>query len=122
MLSFSKFLSEEHYDFYSTQVDLTGVVRQKIIEYGEKISKEDLFPVDGKDLETDPHVTVLYGLIKNEPDRIQELTKGFGPFVITFGKTSIFEPKTDYNVLKVEVFGKRLHDLHSLVKDNFKNS
>jgi 2'-5' RNA ligase len=120
MKRFKEYFTEATYDYYSTQIKIEDDFRSKILEFGKSIDKDDLVKEDGKDLETDPHVTVLFGINKDEPDKVQELVKDFKPFEISFGKTSIFDLKSGNCALKIEVEGKRLHDLHNLIRDNIK--
>lgn len=67
-----------------------------------------------------PHVTVKYGLHTFNPKEVADVINGFGGFLVEFGKISKFEKKGKYDVIKMEVEGKKLRKLNALVSDNLK--
>lgn len=87
------------------------------------IDPDDLTQVEGygnsvsDGLETDPHVTVLYGLLDNDPEVVSDLISQNWdrPVKIVFGKTMIFEID-DYDVVVVEIISDDLKALHELLE------
>lgn len=72
--------------------------------------------------EFSPHVTISFGFEDSGPDTVRELRKyltGYGPIKIRFDKISLFPDSGDGDVLKVDVSGQDLHDLHWWMRDNF---
>jgi 2'-5' RNA ligase len=98
------------HEFSSTQVDLPDDVAAKVRELGRKIADDDLAE-DGR--ETEPHVTVKYGLHADKASaELKRLVGGFGHAQAKLGKTSLFE-NGEADVVKLEVAS---HDLHRLNK------
>jgi 2'-5' RNA ligase len=99
-------------EFSSTQVDLPSAATKKILARGRAIPDADLTD-DGR--ETEPHITVKFGLHDGKPSRklIGALT-GFGTVSATLGKTSLFS-NDDADVVKVEVSSPDLHRLNKLI-------
>ncbi len=73
-------------------------------------------------IETDPHVTVLYGLLEDDPFAVSGLIKDNWKqqIEIEFGKTMIFEAD-DYDVVVIEIISDDLQQLHELIRDNLPN-
>lgn len=84
------------------------------------IDKDDLYePKDdtGFGRETEPHVTILYGLHDDVPDEdVSEEIKKIKSPSIKLGKVSSFETSDDFDVLKYEVESKDLHGLNKKFK------
>lgn len=104
----------------STQLTFPPSEAKQILDFGKMIPKAELYDSvdpewsDGA-LETDIHVTALYGLTNHEADPVQKAIAGHGPVTITLGKVSAFTTNPDYDVLKVDVTGKALHDLNAKI-------
>jgi len=94
--------------FSSTQVDLTGTVGDAMLSLADEIPDADL---TGNGRETEPHVTLLYGLHAIQPDAVAEILKDEPPIRLTLGKISIFPANElqaqrggeQYDVVKVDV-------------------
>ena len=103
----------------STQLTLSRKDAAPILAFGESIPKDELYDSvdpewsDGA-LETDPHVTVLYGLTKHEADPVAAAIADHGPVTVTLGKMSLFESE-DYDVLKVDVESPKLRALNAKI-------
>lgn len=101
----------------STQLTLSPADAKPILDFGATIPKDELFDSidpewsDGA-LETEPHVTVLYGLTKHEAAPVAKVIKDHGPITITLGKLSVFE-NDQYDVLKVDVESPELRALNA---------
>lgn len=103
--------------FCCTMVPLEGEAADKIKAMGESIPDEDLGE-DGR--ETDPHITLLYGLHDSDPAKVKKLLSRIKrPIQFKLGKVSLFpgeDAGKDYDVVKVEVHSPDLHQLNKLLK------
>jgi 2'-5' RNA ligase len=101
-------------EFSSTQVDLPSADAQAIGALAKSIPDADL-AADGR--ETDPHVTVKFGLHTADVEDVRRVLAGEPPITLTFGKTSIFPAKegADYDVVKVDVDSPDLHRLNDKI-------
>lgn len=101
----------------STQLTLSRKDAAPVLAFGESIPKAELYDSvdpewsDGA-LETDPHVTVLYGLTKHEAAPVAKAIADHGPVTVTLGKMSLFESE-DYDVLKIDVESPELRALNA---------
>jgi len=99
------------FEYGSTQVNLTGDVAATLLLMGAAIPEEALAE---KGRETDPHVTVKFGLdpgvtvdeltevLANSDSVLEMAERGGGR--ITFGATTVFEPEDkDYDVVVVAI-------------------
>jgi len=113
------------YSYSSVQVNLPASIRKDIIAWGEKhIPEEDLYQEKGDDSHgrrPDSHVTVLYGIRSANPGQISDVLKGEKPIVLELGKISLFR-RDDYDVVKVEVKGADLRQLHEKLKKEVPNT
>jgi hypothetical protein len=93
--------------FANTHVRLTGEAAIRLLQIAWSVRDEDLAD-DGR--ETEPHVTLLYGLHGNNPVPVGNILKGTGPVMLHLGKISHFpggEGK-NYDVLKCDVESRDL--------------
>lgn len=118
--------SKVTYEFSSTQINFSPGLSKRLKQWGYKnIPASDVYKDDdgSKGRETTTHVTIKYGLHTTNPKDVEKIVKGFGNFTITLGKVSRFTPSfKPYDVVKIEVSGKRLHKLHKLLGDELENS
>jgi broad specificity phosphatase PhoE len=77
----------EQHEFSSTQVNLPYPLAGRIRRHGLAIPDDDLAE-DGR--ETEPHVTLKYGLHGEDPDAVRKLLEEEPPVRLTLGKTAIF--------------------------------
>lgn len=97
----------------STQVNLPKDVAKFITNYGRQIP-ESMLAEDGR--ETEPHITVLYGLPeKQDVAEVAQSLGGEGPIKVKFGKTSVFDVKGKYDVLKIDIESSDIHRLNGKV-------
>lgn len=94
-------------------VDLPKEISSKIIELGKEIDSNDLFvkEADGG-LETDPHVTVKYGLLTEDISDVRDCLEKAKGGKVYLGKSSVFECD-EYDVVKVSVESEALDILHT---------
>ena len=97
----------ESHKFSSVQIELTGKVSEKLLAMAARIGDEDLAP---KGRETEPHVTVRWGLHQDSAPRA--LLEQWAPITMTFGQTSVFEGE-EFDVIKVDVVSPQLLALNA---------
>jgi predicted RNA methylase/2'-5' RNA ligase len=98
--------------FGCAYIPLRGKVGDQLLRLGAMVRDEDLAD-DGR--ETEPHVTVRYGLHTDNIDDVLSAMTGSGSVEMRFGKVSVFpgaDSGKDYDVLKVDVDSPDLHRLH----------
>lgn len=106
---------EKQHDFASTQANLPAPVAEKIADAAALIPPDKLAD---KGIETEPHVTVKYGLHGEDPAAVAEVLKDEPPIEVTLGKASVFEGKDGKpDVLKVDVDSPALHELNAKIAD-----
>jgi 2'-5' RNA ligase len=69
---------------------------------------------------TEFHITVKYGIYTNNPNDIYPIISNTSPFSVKLGDISTFD-YDDYQILKVDIRGSRLHVLHSQLMKRIKN-
>lgn len=106
------------YKSSSTQVNLPKDLADKILSFGRRIRDKNLAD-NGR--ETEPHITVKYGLLGSESDAVREILEGQGPIRATLGKVSLFE-NPDFDVVKVDVESPDLARLHEAIKAETPNT
>ena len=98
----------------------------KILEFVKNLPNECVYEEEGEDYgkETNPHITLMYGLDDKEESRVKELlTKVPKNIVAELGQISKFENKgTPFDVLKIEVKSPHLHKIHEMIVNNFENN
>lgn len=104
------------HEFSSTQVNLPAHLGDKIRQLGENIPDADL-AADAR--ETDPHVTVKYGLHGEDPAAVRELLANEPPVAVRLGKSSFFPngESGSGDVLKLDVDSPDLHRLNKKIAD-----
>ena len=65
-----------------------------------------------------PHITVLFGIVTEETEPVQELVRDKGPIKITFEKKLSIFTKDDYDVVKVGVESKQLSEMNKALTEN----
>lgn len=114
--------TKQQSDFSSTQVPLPPDLSQKVeTATSSLIAPEDLHekskPGGPKDGPIDaPHVTIKYGLHTAFAEEVKPDVEGFGPITARVKGVEIFEPEgKDYDVVVLQMVGKRLHDLNKKI-------
>lgn len=91
----------------STQVNLPDDLAALVLAYGATIPDDHLAE---KGRETQPHVTVKYGLHTDDANDVARVVAGAGPVTLRLGRTSMFAlPDADVVVIDVQS-----HDLSAL--------
>jgi hypothetical protein len=99
--------------FASTHVPLTGAAGESILELGRMVRDEDLAD-DGR--ETEPHVTVRYGLLSDDHSEAASVLGESGPVRLRLGAVSVFrgaESGKPYDVIKADVESEDLVRLNA---------
>jgi hypothetical protein len=108
------YTSKSMHDMSTAMFLLTGEDATAVLGFGETILDGDLAP-DGR--ETEPHITIKYGIRTDNSDVLKALVSGFGPVTVTLGEVSIFE--SDENraneVVHIDVIGRELMALNDLI-------
>lgn len=102
------------HDFSSTQINLDGGTADALRRLGKRIPDAHLAD-DGR--ESEPHVTVKYGLHAADPDAVRRVLEGHRPIKLKLGKTSLFPPNKEdgYEVVKIDVDSADLHALNKKI-------
>ena len=117
MRTWNKFLDEKEgeRDFSSTQINLPKPLAEEIIAWGrENIPDSFLYQETGR--EEKMHITVLYGLRDERPDKAKEILEKEKAVKLKLGKISAFDTSGEYDVIKIEVNSPGLHKLHRLLQ------
>lgn len=106
--------TNESHSYASTQITLplsTEAIAKALI------AEEDLFTEEADcGVETESHVTVLYGLDDSALLMVSALVKGFGSLRLKFARTGVFQPEgKDYDVVYIDVESPDLKSLHNLL-------
>lgn len=101
--------SKKEHSFSSVLINFDDNDSKKILSWSRRnIPSSKLVHNDNADgRETNTHVTVLYGLHNDTPEKVKKIAKNIKPFHIKLGKISKFEG-LDYDVIKIEVIGSDL--------------
>lgn len=97
--------------FASTQILLPGDLSAVLLDFAAQIPDDDLGE-DGR--ESEPHVTVRWGLHGDDAEAVREKLSGLGPVRYRLGKVTVFKGD-DYDVVKVDVESPDLHALNSVL-------
>jgi hypothetical protein len=113
-------VNEQVYDYSSTQVNLPANVSQLFREFSGGIPDDDIYTDPNDDSygrESDPHVTVKYGLHTADPEEVKELLKDELSFKVRLGKTDKFDSSDGYQVLIVTAEGDGLRALNKKISN-----
>ena len=104
MKKFSKLINEKNsfkYEYGCVMLDLNVKNWNKIIT--DIIDKDDIYDEEGYGLETEPHITLLFGYGDDVQDKdIKEICEKYIKPTIILSKISIFE-NDDFDVVKFDI-------------------
>jgi 2'-5' RNA ligase len=103
----------------STQFNLPPALADHVRRAAAKIP--DWALVD-KGRETEPHVTVKYGLHSDDPSTVRGIVSRHPQFDIRMGRTSHFPDSGHGDVVKAEVDSPQLHELHHAISNGTENT
>jgi 2'-5' RNA ligase len=112
---------EELRKYSSTQVNLPGDMSDYARAFAAKIPDGDLAE-DGR--ETEPHITVRWGLHTDDHDKVAKVITGHGPIKARVKTVSIFPAKKGqpHDVVKADVESRGLHTLHHKIGKTLDNT
>jgi len=108
------------YDLCSTEIMLPEDIARQVMAFSAKIPDEDLHN-DGdntKGRENEIHITVLFGIKKNDPEAVARILSGMKPFEIRLGLMTGFMDSPKYDVLKIDAEAPGLYEAHWKMRDN----
>lgn len=113
------------YEYHSTQVDLADDGLDKYIGFQDIldfIPDEHLY-IEENDYgkETDPHITVFYGLLNDDYEALKSILEGFGSIAVETGTIQKFSSEK-YDVIYIECVSPQLEDIHYFIRDHFDNA
>lgn len=121
MITFHEWLIVEKFgvkhDFSCAMADFQKSDADKIIQWSKKhIPDNVLHTEDGMGREDEIHVTALYGLHTSEIEPVKKIIDKFSAFELTLGKISKFDSHPDYDVIKIEIAGSKIHALNKSLR------
>jgi len=123
--SFFNELEKTSESFGWCYVKLPASISKKIIAYGKTISDEDLYTDEpGKGRESNPHISVKYGLHTKSGKKVKDVVEGFQGGEVQLGDIDIFIGKDgkEFDVVKVSVDSDALSELHYQISGELSNS
>lgn len=105
-------------DYGCVLVRLPEEVAALFLEKAAEIPDEQVVALEGTHVcgrETDPHVTVKYGLHTDDPADVEELLCEYGPVEVTLQGVEAFDSSPEYDVLYVAVESEDLRALNRLI-------
>jgi len=110
---------EQQYDYASVQVMLPKDVSTNVINYANWIPDEAFENTNGR--ETNPHITVLYGLLNPTVEEVRKVFSTIPPIKAVLGKVTSFTVDTNdteikQSVLKIDVISRDLHFAYAALK------
>lgn len=123
MKSFKTYIEEsaKGVGFGCIMLMFDGSLEKGILDLTKKINPDHLYkPEDGYGVETEPHVTVKYGLHEKSHSVVLDEMKKFSPVSIKLKtKISLFNTGPHYDVIKIGITSPELREMNKFVCDNF---
>jgi hypothetical protein len=101
------------YDYASTQFDLPASIALRVLDWGKANVPDGLLHEGER--ESNPHITVLYGLHTNDWRDVSRVVKDLAPVKVRLGKVSIFD-QDDCDVVKIDVQSDALQAVNERLK------
>ena len=112
-----KIAKEVSNEYTWVYINLPKDVQKLLLEFGKQIDPEDLFTKEAENgLETEPHVTVKYGLLTNDVKDIKGCLKDEKGGKCNIAKSSFFETD-EYDVVKATVNSEDLLRVHNRLNE-----
>ncbi len=112
----AKALTAYQYESCSTQLDLPAQAAQTVLDWTRNHVAAQYLRDNG--IETDPHITVKYGLLVDDSASVARVMGHFGAIRVRLGALHLFHTHPDYDVLVVRVHGAKLHAAHALLSQD----
>ena len=71
---------------------------------------------EGKGRETDPHITIIYGVCNDSLEAVNYVVEKYKSIKVKLGKVTYFKNSPDFDVVKIEIISDDLKKLHEEVK------
>jgi 2'-5' RNA ligase len=113
----------QEYSLCSTQVDFSEDFADKVIAWGKKIPDSEIYVEDdgGCGREDEIHVTLLYGLKEDDPEKVKNMLSGVKPFDLILGTITGFLDNDKFDVLKIDVDSPEMQKIHYMLEDSLPN-
>lgn len=112
----SKVLPQQPHKFGCVMACVPMDLRKEITDWTLENIPNEYLAEEGR--ENHPHVTLLFGTLGSGEDitnQLRETLRRFGPFEVILSKLSLFTGGKDGDVLKVDIDGLHIHQLHELL-------
>jgi len=122
-----KTLMEKHgatYSHSSTQVNLPQSFAQEVMRWTKENIDEIHIYNNARDeygLEDEIHCTVLWGINEEKPKVTKKIVGKFKPFSVSLHNITKFATEDMYDVIRIDVIGNELIDLHHTIADSVDN-
>lgn len=103
---------KQTHKYSTTQFNLTGDLAKRIKAFGESIPADDFTK---KGLETEPHITILYGIQEGVSVNVEAALAGVGPVPVRFGRLDYFSAD-EFDVLYISVRSRGIRSLNRLLR------
>jgi 2'-5' RNA ligase len=113
-----KHANNTSHQYSAVMLEFAGPTAERIKKLAARITDGDLDPTEGR--EAKPHVTVLYGLHTDEPDKVVKALQSEGSVGLKFGGITLFDAKTTgqpYDVVKIDIDSPDLRKLNQKLRD-----
>jgi 2'-5' RNA ligase/phage FluMu protein gp41 len=100
------------HDYASTQANIQEPVASEVRAAADLIPKSELAD---KGIETEPHITALYGLHAEDPTEVAKILQDQPPITATFGPAMVFKGE-DKDVLVAQVESPDLHRINAALR------
>ena len=104
-------LSNEPHKWACAYAPLPEQQAAAVLALGRRIP-DDQLAADGR--ETEPHVTIKYGIGADDPEAVRAIVEASPPIKIGFGSASVFA-RDEYDVLKFDVWSEGLQRLNDAI-------
>lgn len=108
-------------DYSSTHVKFDSILSKIILDEAKNLIKSDDVYSLSQGYETNPHVTILYGIHDDRPSvELTEIIKSYPKFTISLGNISLFygdETGSLFDVVKLGVNSTDLHILNNAFEE-----
>jgi len=112
---------QDYQSFGWTNIDIPQNIVNKVKSMQKTIDKDDIFvKKEGEwkyGLEDDFHITVKWGIVTKDPEKVKKAVKGFHGGEVNLSKVDLFE-NDEYDVLKVSVYSDALTKLNKALSAN----
>lgn len=98
----------ENAKFSSTQL----TVHDPEVHVAVRLLQDMINLSDVVELETQPHITVRYGLHTQDANDVAKWVANAGPMLVTVGRLSVFSDNPEYDVLKYEINSNPVRNLN----------